>query len=179
MKTSFTGTLTSAEVDAIRRAYRGHITTEPTWQSGFRTRYNDFPVRVVQHRSRDPTLDRMVDQLPRTAPWFPPADPSLTDSDSKIHALRARITEINNDSESGLIQFTPDETRYIVDSGASISITNSIHDFTRPPRPLQDTRIQGIAEGLEAKGIGTILIKLHDGTEWQLRNVLYVPDCPC
>lgn len=44
----------------------------------------------------------------------------------------------------------------IFDTGASITISNCKHDFVGPISPVQNATIQGIASGVEIKGIGTV-----------------------
>jgi hypothetical protein len=77
--------------------------------------------------------------------------------------------------------FLPSTIMLIVDSGASISITNDVMDFVTPPRPIQPTMLQGIASGLAVRGIGTVQYNFvtETGTtlQVQLHNTLFVPDC--
>jgi hypothetical protein len=77
----------------------------------------------------------------------------------------------------------PDEKKLIIiDTGASVTITNSATEFTSPPRFVQHTQLKGIASGLTARGIGTALytFKDDDGFLFQivLHNVLFVPELP-
>lgn len=77
---------------------------------------------------------------------------------------------------------TPDAYQFIIDTGASITITNNAADFTTPPRPVLQTTLQGIASGLSIQGIGTAAhcFTADDSSKVsiQLPNVLFVPDCP-
>jgi hypothetical protein len=70
----------------------------------------------------------------------------------------------------------------ILDTGASISITNSPHDFVGPIKPIQNTTVQGIAAGISVHGIGTVRYIVRDtmGAPYQLTipGVLYAPACP-
>jgi len=78
--------------------------------------------------------------------------------------------------------FTPDERSFIIDTGASITITNSLTDYPTAPRPVQTTTLKGFASGLTIKGIGTVtytfLADDNTSISVHLHNVLYVPDCP-
>jgi len=70
----------------------------------------------------------------------------------------------------------------ILDTGATISVTNCTADFVTPIRPVQHTTLQGIAAGLSIKGLGTVKYSVSDdsGTlqDLVIPDVLYVPDCP-
>jgi hypothetical protein len=70
----------------------------------------------------------------------------------------------------------------ILDTGASVSVTNNIGDFLTPPNPVQRTTLQGIAAGLEVRGLGTASYTvLDDAAQPATMNVpgtLHVPACP-
>jgi hypothetical protein len=70
----------------------------------------------------------------------------------------------------------------ILDTGASISVTNCIADFIAPLRPVQHTTLQGIAAGLEIKGLGTVrysvLNDVGQTVTITIPEVLFVPECP-
>jgi len=70
----------------------------------------------------------------------------------------------------------------ILDTGASVSITHSPADFISSIRPVQHTTLQGIAEGLTVKGLGTVRYAVQDDAgkvrHLTIPDVLYVPDCP-
>jgi hypothetical protein len=78
------------------------------------------------------------------------------------------------------IHYTP--YQFIIDTVASITITNNAADFTTLPRPVLQTTLQGIASGLSIQGIGTAAhcFTADDSSKVsiQLPNVLFVPDCP-
>ncbi len=77
--------------------------------------------------------------------------------------------------------FTPDKLHFVIDTGASITITNSKEDFVSIISPVQPTKLQGIASGLDVKGVGEAdySFQTDDGalTTILLKGVLYVPDC--
>jgi hypothetical protein len=70
----------------------------------------------------------------------------------------------------------------ILDTGASISVSNCSADFVSPVRPVQHTTLKGIAAGLTIKGIGTVRYCVRDDQGVQrditIPGVLFVPDCP-
>jgi hypothetical protein len=75
-----------------------------------------------------------------------------------------------------LVSFTPDERTFIIDTGASITITNSISDFSEPPQPVKPTTLKGIASGLSVQGIGTerySFMAEEETIELLLMNVMY------
>jgi hypothetical protein len=85
--------------------------------------------------------------------------------------------------------FTMRAMSFMIDTGASITITNSSSDFTGPVKPIKPQQLQGIASGLTVKRIeSTTYIFCSDigsYTSLTLHNVLfsrtaqsdyYVPD---
>jgi hypothetical protein len=77
--------------------------------------------------------------------------------------------------------FLPTTIMLIVDTGASISISNDKADFLELPTPVQPTLLQGIASGLTVQGIGTVQYTFTADTgsdvTVQLPNTLFVPAC--
>ncbi len=68
----------------------------------------------------------------------------------------------------------PDDTLFIIDTGASITITHNKYDFIGPVYPTQTMEIQGITAGLAIEGTGaaeyafpTVAVILH--------QVLHIP----
>ena len=78
--------------------------------------------------------------------------------------------------------FSPDEFSLIIDSAASLSITNNKNDFAGPIKTVLDTTINGIASGLSIEGYGKVIYTILDDDDAPfqitLDDVLYVPKCP-
>jgi len=94
-------------------------------------------------------------------------------------ALRKEIVAYLVDSASQAL-FTVEHKCFIIDTGASVTITNCASDYAVPPRKVHPTHLQGIASGLLVQGIGTATYHFRDdkGAEicLELNNVLFVPD---
>ena len=77
---------------------------------------------------------------------------------------------------------TPDEVILVFDSGASCTISPSESDFYGTIHKVQNTKISGIADGLEIKGTGTVEYTLKDDSgndvRVRIKNALYIPQCP-
>lgn len=77
--------------------------------------------------------------------------------------------------------FTPDQVRLIVDTGASLTITNTKTDFIGEVRPVQPTTISVFASSLLVEGIGTVKFSFKNNSgisqELILKDTLYVPLC--
>lgn len=74
---------------------------------------------------------------------------------------------------------TPDLVPIIIDTGATVTITPFKTDFISHIQPVQTTRIQGIASGLQVEGIGTVRYNFinHAGDHQTLllSHCLYIP----
>ncbi len=70
---------------------------------------------------------------------------------------------------------TPDETHVVIDTGASISITNEKGDLISEIAPVQHVEFQGIASGLKIEGIGTVsyLFQADDGSLKTLQCIMF------
>jgi len=98
----------------------------------------------------------------------------------EILALWATLELLIDSADGFPLQMTPDAKTFIVDTGASITITPSLHN--KPPSPVRAAdKLKGITAGLMIKGHGTSRYTLlsDDNTliEIVLPNVLYLPDC--
>ena len=126
-----------------------------------------------------------------------PVSSSSSDEDCVLPVLYDPVPDVpdnigsslHNESIVSLSAFTapvtpltPDEKAFIIDTGASITITNDSADFPDGIRGVSPVSLQGIASGLEIKGIGTAKYKfrMDDGSiqAVTLPNVLFVPKCP-
>jgi hypothetical protein len=124
------------------------------------------------------TAQRKHPLAPRLATHYSPTHHSAFPTST----TDAELLFVYAASETGLpIHFTPDEATFIIDTGASISITYDKSDFDNDIEPVQPTMLKGIAAGLSVQGIGnaTYHFTTPDGTilPVTLRNILYVPQC--
>jgi hypothetical protein len=137
--------------------------------------FNQRP-RHYNHAQR--VAERPHHRVPRYATHYQPQCPiSIATSNGiyqQIHAYSACATGLP-------ISFTPDEVHFIIDTGASITITFDEQDFDSPVHPVQPTTLKGIASGLSVKGIGdatySFTTSKGDKIQVTLKNTLYVPDC--
>jgi len=99
----------------------------------------------------------------------------------KADILRKAIVAYLADSVSQAL-FPVERKCFIIDTGASITITNCASDYVEHPKKVHPTHLQGIASGLLVQGIGTAIYHFCDdkGAEicLELHNVLFVPECP-
>jgi hypothetical protein len=95
--------------------------------------------------------------------------------------LRTQLQAYTMTNQGFPTAFMPVEVSFVVDTGASITITHDKSDFISPIRPVQPTTLQGIASGLSVEGIGDTeyVFRTNKNTliSVLLRNVLYVPAC--
>jgi hypothetical protein len=148
----------------------------------------DNLMRAQQRRVHSPRLRRYSEiqrrescheaTLPCLATHY---EPQLPAHPGSMTSIRHHIGCLANQDNGNLVTFLHHSSMFIIDTGASISISNDKSDFTTPLRPVQPTVLHGIASGLHVKGIGTathqffvpdaapIVVTLH--------NVLYVPEC--
>jgi hypothetical protein len=110
-------------------------------------------------------LNRTKSSIPRPVPQFQPLHP-MTIQEAREMRINLQAYVANN---QGLhAQFTPDKLHFVVDTGASITIT-------------KPKKIQGITSGLDVKGIGEAeyIFKTNDGNlnTVLFQHVLFVPNC--
>jgi hypothetical protein len=69
----------------------------------------------------------------------------------------------------------------VIDTGASVTVTPYVTDFTSVITPVQSVEIKGIAEGLQVHGTGTVSYKYYNDAgnlvTLDIPNYLYVPQC--
>jgi len=101
---------------------------------------------------------------------------------NQASSLRDQLLAYMTSGEETRISFTPDAHHFIIDTGASITITNAVTDFDHSPQPVKLTQLKGIASGLQVLGLGQATYRfIADSSKVvsiTLHNVLYVPDCP-
>jgi hypothetical protein len=95
--------------------------------------------------------DRTKSIIPRPVHHHQPLCPMTA---QEALATRIKLHAFITHNHGLPAQFTPDELHFVIDTGASITITNSKDDFVSTIHPIQPTKLQGIASGLEVKGIG-------------------------
>jgi hypothetical protein len=109
-------------------------------------------------------------------------DPILPVSNAIGQSLRHKYEACLSVFNATVTSFTSDEKAFIIDTGASITITNDSADFPDSVWGVRPINLQGIASGSEIKGIGTAVYKfrMDDGSIQvvTLPNVLFVPGCP-
>jgi hypothetical protein len=136
--------------------------------------------RSPPRKRRGGTYSARAVASPGPAPVLPPhyerpffAHPFATDSVAALFAHQCSLERQH--ALTNVISL-------ILDTGATISVTNCTADFVTPIRPVQHTTLQGIAAGLSIKGLGTAKYSIRDDSGAQqdlvIPDVLYVPDCP-
>jgi hypothetical protein len=99
--------------------------------------------------------------------------------DNQAPAIWAMVQPYLAGSVSHNIEFTPDEWKFFIHTGASITISNCHTDFVATLRPLPITMLKGISSGLMVEGIGTTVYSFRTDDNSILHlclsNVLYVP----
>ena len=126
----------------------------------------EMPASFMSQAAAIPNLVDMI-------PWL----------DSRPHALNLALrSSLANDGISHLFHLSSDEVIMVIDSGASISITNQKSDFTGSISEVADLELKGIASGLNIQGVGSAVYHFLDDSgvpfEIEIPEVLYVPDCP-
>jgi hypothetical protein len=133
--------------------------------------------RQQQHHRRR-IQQRQHPQVPRLAVHYTPTWPISCNNALQVR----RSLEAYSAANQGFpTPFTSDEVTFVIDTGASITVTNCKGDFMAPPKPVQPTKLQGIAAGLEVHGIGDaeyfFTTDSNEIISIVLCNVLYVPGC--
>ena len=139
------------------------------------------PFNPVKHWHRQRVRNRFKDKsmIPREAPHYQPITPRTNEESNKLFASLSLFECYLADNPLGI---TSDEVMLLFDCGASCTIVHDLDDFIGDILPVRNCKINGIADGLEVKGMGTVQYKLKDtkGKTFILRieNALYVPRCP-
>jgi hypothetical protein len=128
---------------------------------------------------RDITTEgRTIHHIPKYVTHYTPTS-SMTQQEAEMTRSNLQAYVATN---HGLpARFTPDETTFVIDTGASITITNCKEDFTSAIQQVQPTKLKGIASGLDVKSIGEAEYVFKTDTGEMITvsfdRVLYVPDC--
>jgi hypothetical protein len=97
------------------------------------------------------TEGRTINRIPKYVTHYTPTS-SMTQQEAEI--TRSNIQAYVATNHRLPARFTPDEMTFVIDTGASITITNCKEDFTSAIQQVQPTRLKGITSGLDVKGIG-------------------------
>ncbi len=131
-------------------------------------------------RKRRPGVhhNRLV-AAPGRCPTIPTHYPQVTPNHAPAITLpQLAALQTSLDRRHGITSHLP----LIFDTGASITVTHCLDDFLVPPRPVQNTTLQGIASGLPVHGIGTVHYTVLDDNRKPITltipGTLYVPGCP-
>jgi hypothetical protein len=120
---------------------------------------------------------------PRTPPYLPSMSHGWCSSN--IHTVLGKCcylsAYVSGPSCARPIPFSPTATPICIDSGASLSMSNSREDFVNI-QPVADKSLSGISTGLPIAGIGTIkwALMTDSGVKVDLytHHSLYVPQYP-
>jgi hypothetical protein len=93
---------------------------------------------------------------PRPVLYYAPLTEAIPQEQAT--ALQAKCDTFLDAPDGVVTPLTPNEKHIVIDTGASITITNTKSDFIHQVQPAW---LQGIASGLEIKGMGSVLY-LHD-----------------
>ena len=116
--------------------------------------------------------------MPRFVPRHTPTEDRSCQQNKKFFALlHAHAGSIDETK----VTFVNSHTM-VMDSGASMTLTPHLCDFVGDITPVQDTTMQGMGSGLEAKGTGTARFQLRSRKgnviTSDVLNCLCVPDLP-
>jgi hypothetical protein len=108
--------------------------------------------------------------------------PSVFLATNQASPLRDQLLAFVTSGKEKRIGFTPDARHLIVDTGASITITNAVTDFDHSPQPVKPTQSKGIASGLQVLGLGQatycFIADSSKVVSITLQNVLMFPIVP-
>jgi hypothetical protein len=131
-------------------------------------------------RNKTPPWRRLSsNRIPKLARHFQPLTYGMSYNEAK--QMREQLCAYEANYDGMKTPFTPNETHIVIDTGASITITNCKTDFMTTIDPVQPAQLKGIASGLTIEGIGSVNYSFlaDDGSvqDVTLHNVLYVPKC--
>jgi hypothetical protein len=140
---------------------------------------DDYHCPVQGRRIRlDLPRGRRNSEVPRIVPTYPPQESPIPLRNKERLLLLGAFQATYHNSPTPI---SPDMVPIVIDTGASITVTPYITDFTTPIKPVQQMEIKGIASGLQVCGYGDISYSFYnDSGELQtmtLKNCLYVPKC--
>jgi hypothetical protein len=154
-------------ISALRAALEQHQAVFPLQESPA------FEYASSRSHTADPSS--IKDDVILVEPMVPTLDDCGTTRRYEIMACLSSNTPV-------VSNFTLDEKVFIIDTGASITITSDASDFPQGFWTVQLIKLQGVTSGLAVQGVGTAAyhFKMDDGSivSVDLHNVLYVPGCP-
>jgi hypothetical protein len=162
-------------MDSFKAALQDFEASQGTLLSALARR--DASRRRLLRNKKPPWRRLSSNKIPTLARHFQPLTYGMSLTEAR--KMREQLCAYEANYDGMKTPFTPNETHIVIDTGASITITNCKTDFMTTIDPVQPAQLKGIASGLTIEGIGSVNYSFlaDDGSvqDVTLHNVLYVP----